>query len=191
MRDLIVPGLDQEDVGSLLNTRTFPQYCEMVRKILAGECMFCELDPELNKVELENEYWRAWRNPYKQKHTAHHWIIAHRLHLTHLRDLESPLSSGALLFDILVKIASPEYIFGGGVLMRFGDPRYNSGSIRHLHVNFFVPDGTGELRLPLCKKPEDVATKMDIIRVFEKMRTGTPFGSLDSTERDLVRDRLK
>jgi len=187
--ELIIPGLDQEDIGSLQNTRTFPQYCEMVRKILAGECMFCELDQKLNKVVFENDRWRAWRNPYPQEFTAHHWIIAHREHLTHLRDVTS--ADGRDLFEILSRLAEPKEIYGGGVLMRFGNPLLNAGSVRHLHVNLMVPDGAGEVRVPLCKTPEEIAAKMNVIRVFEKMRQGTPFEELNLVEQVLVRDRLE
>lgn len=189
MDELVIPGMGKEDIGTLINTRTYPQYCEMVRRILAVECPFCELDLELNKIILENDHWRAWENPFPQKYTAHHLIIAHQVHLTHLSDVTS--ADGRDLFDILSRLAEPADIRGGGVLIRFGDPLLNAGSIRHLHANLFVPDGTGELRLPLCKTPEEIAEKMKVIRVFEKMRTGTPFEKLEPAEQDLVRDRLE
>lgn len=186
---LVIPGLGRNDIGTLINTRTYPQYCEMVWQILWGNCPFCKLDLKLNNVIVENDHWRAWENPFLQKYTAHHFIIAHQVHLTHLSDVTS--ADGRDLFDILSKLAEPADIRGGGVLMRFGDPLLNAGSIRHLHANLFVPDGTGELRLPLCKTPEEVAAKMKVICVFEKMRLGATFEALDPKEQDLVRDRLE
>lgn len=35
--------------------------------------------------------------------------------------------------------------------MRFGDMRYNAGTVPHLHWNLWVPDCTGEVRIPVFK----------------------------------------
>src|SRR3972149_6083830 len=189
--ELVIPGLDREDIGSLLNTRILPQYCEMVRRMKVGECPFCQLNTEINKVILENERWRAWDTPFnaERDHLERHVVISHRKHVTHLRDVD--YTDGGTFFEILRALALPDNVSGGGELTRFGDPARNAGSIRHLHSNFYLPDGTGELRLPLCKFLDDIADKLKGIPVFEKMRLGGSFGTLEPEEQDLVRDRLE
>jgi len=74
--------------------------------------------------------------------------------------------------------------------MRIGDPTYNAGSVRHIHANILVPDGTGRVRVTLAKEKEATASKMQILRVFELMRQGKEFGDLDPEDAALVQDRF-
>lgn len=189
--ELVIPGLDWEEVGTLMYARGFKQYCEMIKRIQAGECFFCQLDTELNIVIFENERWWGWYNPVKieRANLAYHAVIAHRQHLTQLSDLTP--EDGYHLFDIVQKFAQKDNLPGGGMLMRFGDPRLNAGTIRHLHLNIMVPNGKGEVRPPLRKTMEEVEEDMKKSVAFEKMRLGTPFEALEPAEQDLVRDRLK
>ena len=186
--EIEIPNLNDEDIGTLFNARTYPQFCEMVRRIQSKDCPFCNLNTALNKVIMENTYWRAWLNPFPQKHHQYHFIIAHKEHVTHVNDLRS---QGWVQLGASVLWLSNHFgLSGGGIIVRFGDPRLNTGGVRHLHANIQVPDGSGEVRVPLAKKPEDVEEKKKVIRVFEKMRLGTAFENLAANERELVKDRL-
>lgn len=75
--------------------------------------------------------------------------------------------------------------------MRFGDPRLNAGSVRHLHVNIQVPDGTGRVQVTLAKEPEEIEEKREILSIFEKMRQGATLQELGHEERALVIGRLE
>lgn len=203
---LHIPGLEDEDVSTLLNARTFKQYRQYVQDRLNGICPFCDpLDAELNKVIrqtndcFEDGDWRIWRNPFPQKHTSTHLIIAPVRHVVRANQMTfNDWQNMTSLIDYAIS-AIGMGLPGGGVLMRFGDPALNAGSIRHLHVNIIVPDGTGEVRLPLAKDPKDVEAKRKVIAVFEKIRVNMhnwnePLSNvlaiLSEEELELVKDRL-
>lgn len=184
--------IEKEDITSLLNVRTYNQYCEAVEYITQNKCLFCQLDLKLNKIIKEvPEGWRLWQTPHPIKHTAHHLVITPTKHITDVAAMTQEDWRG--LTSLIEYATGPDSklnLPGGAVVMRFGPPKFNAGSIRHLHVNILVPDGTGEVRVPFAKTPEDIEHKKKILAVFEKMRTGTPFEELDPEEQDLVRDRL-
>jgi len=114
-----------------------------------------------------------WENPFPAKHAEKHLTIAPSKHIVHPDQMTSD-DYDLCMSLIMYAISSPDGIGmglpGGGVLWRWGDPERNAGSIRHMHINIIVPDGTGEVRPPLAKKPADVAKKKKIVRVWEKLR---------------------
>jgi diadenosine tetraphosphate (Ap4A) HIT family hydrolase len=183
---LVVPGLDQEDIGTLLNVRSLAQYTEMVGRILSGHCPFCELDEKINRVIVEIGGWRIWENPFPLKHTSDHFVLAPRRHVTHIADLGNDdwRSIQAIVSGTTQRLS------GGALVFRFGDPRKNAGSVRHLHANVIVPDGTGRVQATLAKEPGEISEKRAILVVFEKLRTGTELSQLSKEELALVRDRI-
>ena len=189
--ELVIPGIDQEEIGTLLSVRTYSQY--RVEQILSGTCPFCKLDRNKNEVLRVSGEWRLWKNPYPHAHTKEHFIIAPIQHLTNLCQMYSnDWDDVAALIDYVV---NPETCGGmayegGAVVIRYGDPRLNAGSIRHLHVNIIVPDGTGRVQATLAKTPEDIERKKKILTVFEKVRTGTPMSTLTDEELSLVTGRM-
>ena len=187
--ELVIPGINHLDTGSLLYVTTYKYYCLLVKNLLEGTCPFCKIDQLVNKVLYENESWRAWINPVPgKKHQAIHLVIPHRHHITDIVQLNP--NDGANLVKVFQWARLEFEIAGGGVMMRFGDPRLNAGTIRHLHVNIQVPDGTGKLDITLAKDKEKVEWHHKLVRVFEKMRLGTPFEHLKPDEKQMVQDRL-
>lgn len=184
--NLVVPGLDQEDIGTLLNVRSLAQYSEMVARILSGHCPFCELDEKINKVFMEVAGWKVWDNPFPLKHTSEHLVLAPRKHVTHFAYLDNDdwRSIQAIVSGTTLRLS------GGALVFRFGDPRKNAGSVRHLHANIIVPDGTGRVQATLAKNPEEISEKRAILVIFEKLRTGTQLGQLSEEELALVRERI-
>lgn len=187
--EMEIPGIDRTDIGSILFVTTYKYYLLMVENLQKGTCPFCQINPEVNKVLYNNDSWRIWQNPVPgKKHQALHLVVAHTYHLTGLDEFKG--QDGVDLIDA-IKWANDNFnIPGGGIMMRFGDPLLNAGTIRHLHFNIQVPDGTGKLEITLAKDQEKMAWHRSVITVFEKMRTGTPFEKLDLKEQELVRDRL-
>jgi len=56
----------------------------------------------------------------------------------------------------LLQLAAQWYdIASGGVIMRFGNPQLNAGTVEHLHVNLIVPGLGREYRPPLSKDPDE------------------------------------
>ena len=183
-------GLDQTEIGSLLYVGSYKYYCEMVDKLLKRQCPFCQIDHSVNTVLYENESWRIWVNPFaSKKNQALHLVIPHKRHITHIGDMD--LQSGKDLAEMF-RWASVEFnLQGGGVMMRFGDPTLNAGTVRHLHCNIQVPSGTGKLDITLAKDPEKVALHHRLLPIYEKMRLGTTFDQLPPDEQELVKDKLK
>ncbi len=190
----VIPGLSAEDVATLLNVKTLAQYKQYVADMLAHKCPFCEpLDTNLNRVISEHGGWRMWHNPFPAPNSRVHLVIAPVRHITHPHDLATDdwhhmtrLISRAVSQEDWLDLELP----GGGVLMRWGNPRWNAGSIRHIHTNIIVPNGEGEVRLPLAKNPKDVEKKSKTLHVFEKMRRGATVDDLAYAEYQLVKDLL-
>jgi hypothetical protein len=193
-----ISGLEDEEVSTLLNVRTYRQYCQYVDDRLAGKCPFCDpLDPELNKVIQaawkDGLGWRMWQNPFPIKHSTTHLIIAPVRHIVHPDSMESgdwDQMANLINYAISGRDGLGMGLPGGGVLMRWGDPKLNAGSIRHVHANIIVPDGTGEVRLPLAKEPAEVEEKTRVIAVFERMRCGVKLENLPYEEQKLVEGRM-
>ena len=189
---LVIPGLDDEEVSTLLNVRTYKQYCLYVADRLAGRCPFCQFDRMKHEVVAENDSWIAFKNLIPLRHTSLHLVIAHKEHLTHIDQLSIVdwKDWGDLMDRITDYNLFDEEMPGGAIFLRFGDPTRNAGSIRHLHANIIIPDGKGEVRVPLAKDPKDVEEKKLVIAVFEKIRLGTRFEDLLPAEQALVEGRL-
>ncbi len=61
------------------------------------------------------------------------------------------------MHQALQRIAMKYTLAGGIIATRFGDMSLNSGTVPHLHENIMVPNGTGEVRIPVFKDPKDRA----------------------------------
>ncbi|MDP2629464.1 MAG: hypothetical protein Q8P45_02055 [Candidatus Harrisonbacteria bacterium] len=185
---IAIPGLEQEDIGTLFNTKTYDQYVSIVSDLQQGKCPFCPPDPERNKIQFQNDTWMGWVNPFPHPGTQLHIILIPRMHLTRLEDL-SPQHYLAL-GDIIAQLQGQD-LPGGALVLRFGDPQRNAGSIRHLHVNIMVPRGDSEVRIPLCKDPKKINQKRRVVEAFEKMRqAGGSRRALSEEEWELVKDRM-
>jgi hypothetical protein len=187
-----IPGLSDEDVVSAINgSRTYSQYCDMIDKAQRGICPFCaeHFDRVKNQIihgaGAGDRIWHMWKNPYPLAHTSEHIVIAPIHHITHVQEMDTDDWSA---FAILVNIATK--MLGGCIAMRFGDPHYNAGSIRHLHTNVIQPNGEGNVKVTLAKDTEQVIEALARIQVFEKLRNGGSLISLSLTERDLVKGRM-
>ena len=167
------------DYQRLQGCRQFRQY--VVTRVAAekGEagCVFCNPDP--SKVIKEGEFCRLlWCNP-PHNHTKHHLLIVSIRHLVEPGDISEEEWTAVLGWWIW---AIQEFkIPGGGLGIRFGHPRFNAGSIEHLHWNIWDPDGTGRVQMTLAKEPEEVAASVARAERFATVydRLG-PSGTLGS-----------
>ena len=145
--------LTDEEEFCLQGCGSYKQYYIM-RKRFEEECVFCVIDPQVNKILFENEHWRLWENAFvdgRGMKTA--LLIASKEHWRALQDI--PRSAWSALYDAL-EYAEEHFDLPGGMLfMRFGDMRMNAGTVPHLHINLWVPSGEKEVRVPIFKKPED------------------------------------
>jgi len=150
--------LTEEQLFCLLGCRDFPQYHKMRSGFESGRCEFCNLDRNVNHVLYENEHWVLWKNPFPRKTLKKQYVIASR---EHIRYLEQITPEGWRSFYFVIQWLEAgvegqyECLQGGNLHVRFGDMRYNAGTVPHLHWNYWVPNGTGEVRIPVMKDVKD------------------------------------
>ena len=160
--------LTPEELFCLEGCREYPQYVLMRRNFEKNVCALCELDRDLNKVIWENELVICWIVPQllMRDGLSHHSIIIPKRHVR----FETELSYAEVMaiHDAKKIHASSFDILGGIVAVRFGDMRLNAGTVPHLHYNIMVPNGIGEVRLPVFKDPKDRAKNREREEEFTK-----------------------
>lgn len=155
--------LDPEQRFCLEGCRDYAQYHKMRSGFESGPCEFCNLDRTINKVLYENPHWIVWENPFPRNTLGVQLVIPYKFHARYLEDL--PVEAWIDLHDVIQWIEGIEGRYaavvddekGGNFHVRFGDMRYNAGTVSHLHWNYWVPNGTGEVRIPVFKSLKDRA----------------------------------
>ena len=106
-----------------------------------GFCPFC---PEhIHKSQLmpiikEGQYWHLRENRWPYKNTRVHFLLIHKKHVEKLSEI-SP--EAAKEFFEMTKWAEKEFqIEGGSIGFRFGDFKFNGGTVYHLHAHIIVAD---------------------------------------------------
>ncbi len=188
-----IAGLNRDQVLTLMNSRSYKQYCDGIEAYLKGKCIFCDPLGPKNKVLFETDggehAWRVWENPFPLKRTSRHLIMAPVQHLTdpNLITRWDWIKQG----EIWLYARDVLGIKGGACVGRFGSPEFNAGSILHLHTNIIVPDGTGDVQITVGKSPEKMELIARRVVVFEKLRTGTSrLEDLSPEELELVDGRI-
>jgi diadenosine tetraphosphate (Ap4A) HIT family hydrolase len=159
--------LTEEELSCLRGCEKYPQYYNMRKGFEAGTCPFCTIDPKVNKVLLQSRTgrWKFWKNPFKLKDgMVTHALLVSQEHVRHIWKLEPPDFEE---LGEICKMIGEKYgveLDNSSVLMRQGDMRLNAGTVPHLHLNFYVPNGIDELRLPLFKKEADIEENMKRMR---------------------------
>ncbi len=114
-------------------------------------CTFCKLNRTLNKVHWEDRYVMTWHVPPQMQRSelkVQHLIVPKR----HVR---APWEMNGLEWKSLEKavnqMGSSLQLPGGMFFARFGNMNLNAGTVPHLHFNVWVPNKTGEVRVPIFK----------------------------------------
>jgi diadenosine tetraphosphate (Ap4A) HIT family hydrolase len=80
-------------------------------------------------------------------------LIVPNRHITNIADMQP--SDWVAMGALFKQAVAENDIRGGGLVLRFGDPRFHSGTIPHLHFNILEPTGEPEYRIPLSKDEAD------------------------------------
>lgn len=136
--------MGKNNLGNIGNARTAEQQAHMEKTVGQGKCPFCVgdgFDSSLNKIVIEGTYWRAWVNPFSYPHHSIHITVATRGHTEKIQDItpDAWREWGQINQYLIAKYDPP----GGGIVMRFGDNRYNGGTLNHVHSHIQVPDQKG------------------------------------------------
>ena len=123
------------------NAREAEQVRVMKRIIKAGDCPFCLKNlRKYHKQPIlkETKHWLLTKNQWPYPNTAVHLLAIYKHHAERLADLVP--GAGADLLELMQWAEKEFQAPGGGWCMRFGDTDYSAGTIRHIHVQFLVPD---------------------------------------------------
>ncbi len=190
--DLVGEGLSPGQSALLARARNFSRYKQMRADLIKGKCTFCEIDPEVNKVVVENDHWVAWEVPrnFAEKNTALHALIVPRKHAAQLYELpDEALAEG--FNDIRKKVEAHFKIFEYGLLLRNG-PLKLAGTVEHLHWHVMTPSGEGRLETPLAKSAAEEREGELRAILYERMLQGENLESFTPDEQArLTPDRLK
>jgi diadenosine tetraphosphate (Ap4A) HIT family hydrolase len=125
-----------------------------------GICAFCpeHIHTETRtKIDIETDHWFVKGNDYPYDRTKHHLLLIPKYHVKTVSELPSAAQD-----EFLKVVARAEEHFGMtsyAVAMRSGDPRYNGGSVEHIHAHIIVGD-TEEpahepVRFKVSSRPKD------------------------------------
>lgn len=127
--------------------------------IREGICPFCPLHRHrfFPKVLRQGRHWDLVTNNWPYKGSSLHLMLIYRRHATRLGDLKT--DSGREVWTILQRIEKSYRLKSGSIGLRFGDPRFNGGTVDHLHLHLVVadsnpPPGQRRLRFAMGPKPK-------------------------------------
>ncbi|OGL33284.1 hypothetical protein A3F64_02145 [Candidatus Saccharibacteria bacterium RIFCSPHIGHO2_12_FULL_42_8] len=141
---------ERDGVGRVDGARTPEVAALMQDAVESGECPFCSPRFEETNGEWLIDFsddpasvvwagnWRVWHNPSSLPGTSHHIMVASTSHHTDFTDLFRNEET-----DFFMVIGSVIKKFGldsGSLLCRFGERRYNSATVEHLHMHLIVSD---------------------------------------------------
>lgn len=147
--------LTTEERFCLEGCRSYAQYVHMRRQFEAKICSFCQADPEVNIILWANSFAHCWgvAPQFLRKELKYHFIIAPKRHVRYPWELH-PHEHASIEFA--QRLLAEKFDLRGGIIAtRFGDMQLNAGTVPHLHFNIMVPNGTGEVRIPVYKDPRD------------------------------------
>ena len=144
----------KEEIFCLQGCRNYKQYWRMRIRFEEGTCEFCNVDRSLNDVLFENRHVMAWHVPkqFMREALESHFLIVPKRHIRFEAELtfweyRSVWQAKRFLQD--------RFPYGGGMTcVREGNMSLNAGTVPHLHYNIMVPNGTGEVRVPVFKDPD-------------------------------------
>jgi len=145
--------LTDEELFCLQDCQTYPQYWRMRQAFENGICPFCEVDRTYNRILFEDDHVLAWAVPgqIKRKELAVQLLVVPKRHARFEWDL--PASEWMSMRTALRFMAAHYDLAGGMSFTRFGNMSLNAGTVAHLHKNIWVPNGFGEVRIPIFKDP--------------------------------------
>ena len=145
--------LTKERLFCLQDCQTYAQYHRMRKAFEEELCVFCQIDRNFNKILFEDEYVLGWEVPeqIKRKELAVQLLAVPKFHARYEWDISSTITQS---IHVATRFFSERYdLRGGMVFERFGRMDYNAGTVDHWHRNIWVPNGSGEVRIPIFKDP--------------------------------------
>jgi len=121
------------------NARGEDQRAVMARIAADGVCSFCpEHMPTYHKhpIEKTGTFWYVTKNAWPYEHTAHHFLLVTKEHLSDSTQLSS--EAWAELHELQIWLVHEYEIKNGTMMMRTGDMSKTGSTVSHLHAHFIV-----------------------------------------------------
>lgn len=126
----------------LIKRARSPEQLERYQEIIdTQECPFCEGNLYRwhgNPILTQGDHWLLTESSHPYAGTKKHWLVIAKYHAEHLNDMKP--QAGEELWRWFSFLEYNFQIESGSLFIRFGDPEYNGGSVRHLHAHLIVPD---------------------------------------------------
>lgn len=165
------PGVDQvpSPIFYLMGCRNLEQFCSTLRSLIDHEqhCPFCAQEFARRKRHsiFEMPRWRLIENEFPRKNTDSMLLIVPKRHVVNFAAEVTP-EEVVEIYALFQLGISSQMIPGGGLFMRFGDPKYHVGTIEHLHINVVEPIPGKEYRPPLAKNETELAQDYARMKAF-------------------------
>lgn len=162
-------SLSEEELECLRGCSQYAQYYHTRKAFDEGRCPFCSHDLE-NKILYNKNGWIASEVP--QNFTTRKSTLALQLLLLPKRHVRNPWELDAHeqqgYFKVLNWARTKFDMQGGGIITRFGDMRYNVGTVMHLHTTIMVPSRNGSVSVPLQKNEATRSENELQMRIFSR-----------------------
>jgi hypothetical protein len=148
---LTIPGLNQEDITTMLNLRSFEYYRQMVKANQEGICPFCNpMNPKQNRIleRSSDGKFRMWMCPKKirAKNLDGHFVIAPVRHCTDIGEFTSDDFNNLWL---LTRAATRRF-FGKTFSPHFSGENFGC---RGVYAYVLVPNGKQRVEVIFDAKP--------------------------------------
>lgn len=125
---------------TLENARKDGQLKVMQKIAKNQECPFCLKNIKKyhkHPIIKSRVYWIVTKNQWPYDNTFLHLLLIFKKHATKLSELDS--MAGYEFFELLKWIGQKYKIRGGVTAMRFGNPKFSSSTVNHLHIHLIIP----------------------------------------------------
>lgn len=166
----------------LMGVRGPRQFFVTLRGMLDPErfCGFCNVGLAGNQPLHSLKRWYLKENDFPNKKLEKMLLILPKAHITKMSELTG--EDGAEIIELLIWIEANLAPPGGGIVWRFGDPRYHVGTVEHLHINVFVTKPGVEYRPPLAKTEAEIVEDYQRLMAYRELVKGRGIEWLFSPE---------
>jgi hypothetical protein len=139
-------------IGIIGNSRNSNQLAFMRRQNKKGSCSFCDLGKMRSVSVKEGYHWLIKPNNWPYLHHSVHLVFIYKDGHSKNNDTADIVPAAWEETGVLLQWAIRKYnISGGALVLRFLDYKLSGCTMRHLHWQLQVPDGTGPARAWFCK----------------------------------------
>jgi ATP adenylyltransferase len=131
--------MDSRLTVNLENAREEEQRKIMEKIQKEGFCPFCPEHYEksgLMPVIKRGKYWHIRKNRWPYQNTRIHLVVIYNTHAEKISDINPEAAKE--LFELAKWFEKKYKVLGGGIGIRFGDPRVNRATVNHLHAHFIT-----------------------------------------------------